>query len=142
MIIELKVTLEDGMYAEERWDGVLAIDASATLEDLHFAIQEAVGFDNDHLYEFYIARTDRSRERDQFDEENEGIFKMTLKDLFPLPDKKHLYYMFDYGDSWLFKISKTRKKAWEPEPGFTYPRLILETGEKPEQYPSWEDDDE
>jgi len=142
MIIELKVTLEDGMYAEERWDGVLAIDASATLEDLHFAIQEAVGFDNDHLYEFYIARTDRSRERIQFDEENEGIFKMTLKDLFPLPDKKHLYYMFDYGDSWLFKISKTRKKAWEPEPGFTYPRLILETGEKPEQYPSWEDDDE
>lgn len=142
MIIELKVTLEDGMYAEERWDGVLAIDASATLEDLHFAIQEAVGFDNDHLYEFYVARTDRSRERDQFDEENEGIFKMTLKDLFPLPDKKHLYYMFDYGDSWLFKISKTRKKAWEPEPGFTYPRLILETGEKPEQYPSWEDDDE
>jgi hypothetical protein len=121
---------------------VLAIDASATLEDLHFAIQEAVGFDNDHLYEFYVARTDRSRERDRFDEENEGIFKMTLEDLFPLPKQKHLYYMFDYGDSWLFKISKTRKKAWEPEPDLTYPRLILETGKKPVQYPAWDEDDE
>ena len=40
--------------AEEGWEATIEIESSSTLEDLHFAIQSAVGFDNDHLYEFYI----------------------------------------------------------------------------------------
>jgi len=142
MIIELKVQLENSIYVEESWTGVIEINSSATLEELHLAIQAAVGFSNDHLYEFYIAKTDRSRDRLRFDDENEGIFNTKLEDLYPLPDKKHLYYLFDYGDSWLFKISKTKKKAWKPDSRGAYPRLVLETGQKPEQYPDWEEDDE
>lgn len=142
MIIELKVTLGVSLYAEERWTGVIEIESSATLEELHLAIQEVMGFGNDHLYEFYIAKTDRSLERVRFNDENEGIFNTKLEDLFPLPDKKHLYYLFDYGDCWLFKISKTKKKAWNRDLSLAYPRLIVETGQKPEQYPDWEEDDE
>src|SRR5438093_12511339 len=41
---------------------VLEIDERATLEDLHLAIQKAVSFDNDHLYDFYASRPYRNRQ--------------------------------------------------------------------------------
>lgn len=48
--------------------------------------------------------------------------------------------MFDYGDSWLFQISKSRKKPFNEMPNILYPRVLLESGVKPEQYPSWDDE--
>jgi len=47
--------------------------------------------------------------------------------------------MFDYGDSWLFIITKSRKNPQELKKGVKYPRIINEVGNKPEQYPEWED---
>jgi hypothetical protein len=49
------------------------------------------------------------------------------------------FLLFDYGDHWLFKVTKSRKKAQDPIQGIEYPRLIEEVGKKPEQYPSWEE---
>ena len=48
------------------WSGsncvrVLAIHSNATFLDLHEAIQKAVDFDNDHLFEFYLGRNPRKR---------------------------------------------------------------------------------
>ena len=63
MIWTLKIKLLFGLYAEDSWEGTLEIDGASTLDDLHNAIQRAVDFDNDHLYEFYISRTERSRDR-------------------------------------------------------------------------------
>lgn len=97
-----------------------------------------MGFDNDHLYEFYIARTSRSRDRERFDYEDEKLDTTRVADLFPLPKDRKLYYMFDYGDSWLFRVSKTRRALFDPEPGAHYPRMISEGGERPEQYPDFE----
>lgn len=138
MIFTLKVAL---FYATEngQWEGVIEIDSSASLEDLHLAIQDAVGFDNDHLYEFFIARTERSRDRVRFDEEDGGVYDSTIESLYPLPDRKHLYYLFDYGDSWLFKIARIGKKHQEADPRLTYPRVVRETGERPIQYPVLEE---
>ena len=56
MILTLTVTLPSGAYATGKWQGVIEIHSSSSLEALHFAIQDALGFDNDHLYEFFIAR--------------------------------------------------------------------------------------
>ncbi len=139
MIWTLKIKLLLGLYAKNKWEGLLEIDSSSTLDELHIAIQNAVGFDNDHLYEFYISRTERSRERIQFDDENEGVYINTIENIFPLNDKKKLFYMFDYGDSWLFQVSVSRKKPFSAEADVKYPRLISESGEKPEQYPTWEE---
>ena len=55
MIWTLKVKLIFGLYAEESWEGTLEIDSTSTLDELHHVIQYAVGFDNDHLYEFYVS---------------------------------------------------------------------------------------
>ncbi|MFH1116972.1 MAG: hypothetical protein V1792_23900 [Pseudomonadota bacterium] len=139
MIWILRVELVFGMHAEGKCARVLEIESSATLDELHMAIQDAVDFDNDHLYEFYVAKNARSRDKLTFDDENGRIFSTTLEDLYPLEKGKTLYYMFDYGDSWLFKISKGRKKPHPPEEGVEYPRLVQKIGDDPEQYPDWEE---
>ena len=138
MIWILRVELLFGAYAEEECIRFIEIDSSSTLEDLHLAIQEAVHFDKDHLYEFYIARNERSLARRTFDDENAGIYDVTLESLYPLEKGKKLYYLFDYGDYWLFKITKSRKKPTEPMKGIQYPRVVERVGDNPEQYPVYD----
>jgi len=141
MILTLTIKLVRGFCAQP-WQATLEIDESATLEDLHQAIQKAVSFDNDHLYEFYIAKTKRSRERISFDDENEGLYEITLNSIFPLEEGKKCFYLFDYGDNWLFQISPSRKKPFPPVAGIKYPHVIAESGTKPEQYPDWDEDED
>ncbi len=135
MIWTLRVELLFGLYATEECVRVIEIDSSAILGDLHMAIQAAVGFDKDHLYEFYVAKKERSRDKERFDDENEGIYTTTLEALYPLEKGKKLYYLFDYGDSWLFKITKSRVKPHPPKKDTKYPRVIESIGGNPDQYP-------
>jgi len=139
MIWTLTIELLFGTYAEEKWDGLIEIESSSTLEELHFAIIDAVNFENDHLYEFYVSRTERSRDRLRFDGESGKIYDTTLESLYPLEKGRKLYYLFDYGDHWLFRITKSRKSPQEPKTGIKYPRLLSETGKAPVQYPVWEE---
>ncbi len=67
-----------------------------------------------HLYEFYIANSQRSREKTRFDDENEKVFNMTVATLYPLQKHKKIFYFFDHGDSWLFRISKTMSRPKKP----------------------------
>lgn len=98
MIVTLKVTVLRGRYCEGDWSAQIELEESSTLEELHDAIQRAVDFDNDHLYCFYLSRTERSRDRETFDEANELIYSKTVREFLPLPAKRSLYYMFDWGD--------------------------------------------
>ena len=98
-ICTLKVSLQAGAYADGPWEAVIEIDSSALLEDLHSAIQGALGFDDDHLYEFFIASTERSRDRVRFDDENGYLYERTIESLHPLPDKKSLPGIFWNGRS-------------------------------------------
>lgn len=141
-ILSLKVSLRSGAYAGSPWEAVIEIESSASLGDLHFAIQDAVGFDDDHLFEFFIARTETSRDRVCFDDESGQLDETSLESLFPLPERKSLYYLFDYGDSWLFKVTKVNRAAGVPDPLASYPRLVRESGTRPEQYPDFDEDDE
>jgi len=139
MIWTFKVELLYGAFAKEECVRVIEIESSSTLEDFHFAIQKAVDFDDDHLSEFYTSRTDRSRDRLRFDDENGKLYELTMENLYPLEKRKNLFYLFDYGDHWLFKISKSRKTPQQPEIGVTYPRAIKKIGKNPERYPMWEE---
>ena len=141
MIATLKVTLLRGRYCEDDWSAIIELDELSTLAELHDAIQMAVGFDNDHSFSFFLSRTDRSRTREYFHDEDESVDSKTVKDMFPLPERQSLFYLFDWGDDWVFKISKTRKSLQQALPGVTYPRVESESGTKPDQYPSDDDDD-
>ena len=131
MILTMKVKLHD-------WSGTIEMDDSSTFEDLHYVIQQAVEFDDDHLYEFYLATSDRSRKRDAVSS-YEDADTITLKSFFPIPGGKQLFYLFDYGDNWVFRISLARKEPFNAMSGVKYPQLISETGGRPVQYPDWEE---
>ena len=140
MIITLKLEGAYGSFdkASEDWYRMIEIESKSDLEALHLCIQDAVNFDNDHLYEFFIANSVRSSDKRRFDDENQGLWEYSIGDLFPLPKHKKLFYLFDYGDSWYFRITKTRKKMKQKETGVNYPRVVEKVGKNPEQYPDHE----
>ena len=133
MIVTVSVKLAYAYYSDDYWSADIEIDDSSSLEVLHNAIQEAVEFANDHQYAFFFAREERSRDRSFL--EGEDLYQVCISELFPLPKGKKLFYWFDFGDNWIFQISKSRKKPKEAEKDIKYPRLMKVTGIKPIQYP-------
>jgi len=134
MIWTLQIKLLSGRFAEKDWAATIALRAATSLDDLQRFIRRTLDFDDDHLHTFYIARTPWGQAR-YGAEVGGGLFSPTLESLYPLPKGRKLFYLFDYGDNWIFQITRTRKKPFEAEPGIDYPRLISEIGERPEQYP-------
>ena len=142
MIITLKlesVFFFNNDEESEEWYRMIEIDSESDLEVLHLAIQDSIDFDNDHMYEFFIADSIRSSKKQRFDDENEGLWNYSVGELFPLPKHKKLFYLFDYGDSWYFRITKPRKNPTQKESGGEYPRVIKQVGKNPEQYPVYDD---
>jgi hypothetical protein len=131
----LKIKLVFGIHAQGPWEATVQIDSSATLEDLHVAIQSAVLFSNDHMFTFYAARTYRSRNRTTFEDDDGSLSETILAELFPLPKGQRLFYWFDFGDDWKFSVGRTRTAPQTPEKGKKYPRLIGTRGDTPVQYP-------
>lgn len=126
---------------------LIEIDSDDSFLELHEAIQAAVDFGNDHLFEFFIGRNPRNRAFPVGGERNWDTFdpfetysRVPLIDVWPIPKGMKLFYHFDFGDDWLFQVTKTQHKNKTPEPGITYPRVIEIKGENPEQYPMWEEE--
>jgi hypothetical protein len=138
MVWTLKVKLVFGLYADGPWEATIEIASSATLSDLHVAIQGAVGFSDDHMYTFYVARTPRSRDRVDLDNENGSLDEMALAETFPLPKGRKLFYWFDFGDDWKFSIERTRAAPQLAKQGERYPRVAAVRGDVPNQHPSWD----
>ena len=139
MIHTLKIKLLDGIYFEHDWQGEIEIAETNSLEQLHFCIQEAVDFEADHLYDFSVASSERSSDREMYECDDNGRLTIRFKKLLPLADGKKIFYCFDFGDNWLFQLSKSRKKPKQPEENEDYPRLISEKGIKPVQYPDFDE---
>jgi len=110
---------------DEPWSKTIEVKEDFSLQKLHKYIQQIVDFDDDHLYEFFIGKNARNRVRTV-------PKKAKLNEIYPMTGYK-LYYLFDFGDSWIFQIKKSRKKKME-EQKKKYPALIESTGVNPEQY--------
>ena len=133
MYITIKIDLVSGLYAYANWNCEIELDQKITLRELHKIILTSVGFDNDHLYEFFISRREFGSNKESFDDERHSL-DTQLYGLFPLPKGKKLFYWFDFGDDWKFQISKTRSAPKSLVNGVHYPRVVKEAGIKPEQY--------
>lgn len=145
MIITLRVACVWGLNLQEECVRMIEIDQDASLLDVHYAIQHAVAFDDDHMFEFFAGRNPRQRKlsfaEDQYGEYDAGIMgEVTLEEVFPLPKSMKLYYHFDFGDDWIFEIRRSRKKPAPPEAGVKYPRVVDRIGPDPPQYGEWEDE--
>jgi len=128
---------------------VIEIEHNASFLQLHKAIQKAVNFDNDHLFQFYLGRHPDQHAYTIGGEPSWNGYnpvrryrKINIAGTWPLPSSYKLYYLFDFGDRWIFQINKTRHKDKIPQPGIIYPRVIEAKGKNPEQYPDWEFEEE
>ena len=129
-IFTLTIKLGDS-FNDFVWQREIEVKETMKLSSLHNFIQKTIEFDNDHMYEFYVGKNPRNRRA--------VVGKSrSLNKIFPLEEMK-LFYLFDFGDSWLFQISKKRKRKFYDET-VKYPRVISAKGENPPQYGDFEEE--
>ena len=143
MTVKLKVECVWGTNLKEECVRVIVMDDSASLLALHEMIQDAVSFDRDHPFEFYVANSaspwakkDWITLAESWDEKMDAFRGTQLKDIWPLGRKK-LYYWFDFGDDWIFEVRKMRPS--KADVSLSVPQIMERTGPDPEQYPPWEE---
>lgn len=142
MILTLNVRCVFGSWLTKSCLRVIEIDTEASLCALHYAIQDAVHFDHDHLYGFFLAHGHRGHrdwlsKQEDWEKAESEYMEIRLCDVFPT-GRNRLHYLFDFGDQWTFEIRPSRG-CKEPEPGVTYPRVIRAEGPDPVQYPGWDE---
>lgn len=145
-VYELRIECVGGAYWENTYWFTVEVPSTISLTGLSSLILSSTKFSNDHGYEFYSGRNHRNKKvsypahsDDYFSlpEIEDNPFELDtilLKDIYPLPKSCKLYYMFDYGDSWIFEIRKSRKKI-EIIKNRNYPYFKTVTGKSPQQYP-------
>jgi len=121
---------------KKKWSKTIEISEQSSLIDLHTYIQEIVDFDDDHLYEFFAGKSYTKKEID-YSEKYGEYSNILLNQIYPMDGLK-LYYIFDFGDYWVFEITKTCQKISQQE-NIKYPRLVKSLGKNPVQYPDYED---
>jgi hypothetical protein len=132
-------------HAEQIWRE-LELTGGQTLGDLGEAIPLAFGFDDPHLWSFFLSGKPwdeateytlspspdpaggRSRAR--------AADRLRIRDV---PAAEEFLFLFDYGDEWHFGVQLVHTgKA--PNPGVRYPQVVASHGQAPPQYPAIEDD--
>jgi|GEM_PF-1698276 len=115
----------------------IALPVSGTLDDLHHQIQGAFGFDNDHLYGFYLNLRDPYQGKQYFDPRTSPGWAdgypsdaTTIASL-NLYEGQRLLYVFDFGDNWQFLVTVFRHLPNEKN---AKARVVEKVGKAPKQY--------
>ncbi len=128
-LLQLKMTLH---WSEPKIWRRIVVASDMPVEDLHYAIQIAMGWENEHLHHFYKVV---NRVRVFYEPDTEDFFagyfdflpkklnyeKLKVVDLVQNPKDK-LFYEYDFGDGWLHDI--VLEKLLPMEEDFTAPRCI------------------
>ena len=122
---------------------VVELPSTATMADLHAGIQQGFGWDNDHLYSFFLDTTIWNRTfevpgRDPFGDRIDPEGRSDAGDWklgeVGFVTGVRFVYLFDYGDSHRFEITVSAiNETAGPGP---WPRLSR-VGKPPPQYEDW-----
>lgn len=144
--LELPVeAFQDGVYVFKVSLGRIwrriAIAGKASMDRLSDAILEAYEFDHDHLYKFsYKNRFGQSASiHHPYMDEPPFAPEVLIGDL-PLRPGVAMTYVYDFGDYWEFDVRLERIDPVDRRMR-TY-RILEAHGESPEQYPSWDEDED
>jgi hypothetical protein len=115
------------------------------LYDLAGEIVRVFGFDFDHAFGFYCKLTGNVLDSpvkyelfaDMGESEARSVKRTRIHEAFPRVGTR-MTFLFDYGDSWQFRIEAIGQNRKEPRG--SYPRLLKTIGEAPEQYPDPDDE--
>jgi Plasmid pRiA4b ORF-3-like protein len=127
--VQLKVALKDAK--PPAWRSV-QLPLTATLGDLHAAIQVLFGWDGDHLHVFHaggVRYSDPFYELEGTEDEEDA----RLRDAFP-PGGPKITYVYDFGAGRVHQI--TRQKMITLQPGQDNPVCVAFGGNSPAEYSS------
>lgn len=117
----------------------IEVRGDQTLDDLHLAIQEAFGWDNEHLYSFFMSGKPWDPATEYADPRAEDGRKADTVRIgaLRLQPRKRFLYLFDYGDQllhdvWLAGVAPAVAEV-------RYPRIVHSHGEAPPQYGALEE---
>ena len=123
------------LRGESRAEMVLDLRSEQTLDDLHDAIQEALRWDSDHLYAFYISGElyDDDSVHNGPAEHSEPPFadEHPLCRLGLLPGHRFLY-LFDFGDH--HEMTVTLMEVQQKAGRGRYPKIVKKPARPPKQY--------
>jgi Plasmid pRiA4b ORF-3-like protein len=117
----------------------IAVRSDLTLVDLHYALQSAFGWDDDHLYAFWVGgqfwtNADEHFKHpcagDELVDPAERSAAVSLESL-GLDAGRSLAYVFDFEDEWRVRLHVRDVIAGEGSPS---PRLVRTVGRAPLQY--------
>jgi hypothetical protein len=120
----------------------IAIEATATLEDLHNTITQSFGFEGNEMASFYLSDDDweQGDEIPLFDMSeglmsNPSMSSTTIETALP---QKHtrMLYVYDFLSMWTFFVEVFEIE--EPEVGVSYPAVAIVFGQLPDSAPDKE----
>ena len=129
----------------------LAVRSEQTLVDLHHALQDAFGWDDDHLYSFWLKGEFWGRDGSEYTHPFHaaqpsplgpfatGPAPRTAKtklNRLRLRKGQRIAYLFDFGDEWRVQVVL---REIETDDGGRYPRIVEGVGEAPPQYPQYDE---
>lgn len=109
----LKVTLRGGHPPIWRR---IRIAGSASLIDLHRAIQAVMGWEGYHMFSFekdHVSFGDVSLGDDMDELDFEDAGKVSIQELLPRAKSK-LLYLYDFGDGWEHEVLLEKKEEFDP----------------------------
>jgi len=118
-ILQFKITLKD--IKPKIWRRFLISD-SWTFDKLHRIIQEIMGWENYHLYEFRFGNIRIILPDEGYLEENELDPKKVKVYEYLNKEKQKCEYVYDFGDSWEHEI--IIEKIMPDQIGDKYPKCI------------------
>ena len=123
----------------------LELTGDQTLADLGEAIPLAFGFDDPHLWSFFLSgkpwdsATEYARSPSPDSAGGRQARPADRLHIRDAPAGKEFLFLFDYGDEWHFGVRLVRTGT-APEPDARYPRVVASHGQAPPQYPPVEED--
>jgi hypothetical protein len=122
----------------------LALAEEQTLEDLHELLRAEFGWDDPHLYSFWLSGRFWDGPETEYTapfelEESEAKSAATPLGKLSLEQGQKIAYLFDFGDNWEVEI--TVGEIRDAGDG-TYPQVLERRGDAPPQYEPFADDDQ
>lgn len=122
-----------------------------TLEDLHHAIFDAFGREEEHMYEFQFGKGPMDPDAERYvlsmsygasvgdERPAAGRVDQTTLDSLELQEGDRFAYWFDFGDDWWHQVNV--EGVEDVVPRGKYPKVTKRVGKSPPQYVDWDEED-
>lgn len=117
----------------------IAVRDDLTLVDLHYALQSAFGWDDDHLYSFWLDGSFWGSADDHYTHPHHaasvptpGKSACARLDGLGLAEGQRIAYVFDFGHEWRVELTLDAIRAFDAR---AVARCIESVGAAPPQYP-------